>query len=345
MIFRQEYGIDLGSDAVKIYAVKRDTIIKEKNMIAVIDGDSYLAAGNGAYEMYEKTPDNIRVSVPMADGMIADITHLEIILYTLLKKTGRFVGRDPLLFFTVPTDMTEIEKRAYYSLARVGDLRKSKVYLVHRPIADAVALGISIKTTKGEMIVNIGAQSTEISVLADARVILSRVCPLGGSTLDQAIMDDVRRKQQLFIGHRTAIRLKTSMADLGQDKKEARKAIGISAVTGLPKEIPVTEGVVSEACRRVTSQIAEEIRTIMERTPPQVREYVQKEGFHLTGGTSALPGIDRYLADELGCPVVVSQFSDEGTIHGLREILLSHDLRKAWAFPAKKQKRKKQNYL
>ena len=339
MIFRQEYGIDLGSDVVKIYAAKRDTIVKEKNMIAVIDKNSYLAAGNEAYEMYEKTPDNIRVSTPMADGMIADITHLEIILYTLLKKTGRFVGRDPLLFFTVPTDMTEIEKRAYHSLARSGELRKSKVYLVHRPIADAVALGISIKTTKGEMIVNIGAQSTEISVIADARVILSRVCPLGGCTLDQAIMDDVRRKQQLFIGHRTAIRLKTSMADLGQDRKKARKAIGISSVTGLPKEIPVTEGVVSEACRRTMARIADEIRTVMERTPPQVREYVQKEGFHLMGGTSALPGIDRYLADELDCPVVVSQFSDEGTIHGLRESRLSHDLRKAWACPAKKQTR------
>ena len=135
------------------------------------------------------------------------------------------------------------------------------------------------------------------------------------------------------------------MADLGQDRKKARKAIGISSVTGLPKEIPVTEGVVSEACRRTMARIADEIRTVMERTPPQVREYVQKEGFHLMGGTSALPGIDRYLADELDCPVVVSQFSDEGTIHGLREILLSHDLRKAWAFPAKKQKRKKQRYF
>lgn len=344
MLFQHNFGIDLGSDTVKIYAANRDAVIKEKNMIAVMNGDTCLAVGNEAYEMYEKTPQNVQVSTPLSDGKIADITYLEIILQALLKKSERYIGRSPHLYFTVPTDTTEIERRAYHSLARAGEMDRSRVYLVYRPIADAIALGIPIKSTKGEMIVNIGAQSTEISVIADQRVIISRVCPIGGVTLDEAIVHAVRKTQQLFIGKRTATRLKTSMGDLFSDKKEARMVMGVSSVSGLPKEEPVARVLIRLAAQETVDRIAEEIMAVLERTPPQVRGIIQKEGFHLLGGSSALGGIDRYLADKLSCPVLLSRYSDEGTITGLKEILQSKDLQKAWAFPAKRTAGKKPAY-
>ena len=117
--------------------------------------------------------------------------------------------------------MTEIEKRAYYSVAHSGQLRKSKVLLVEKPIADALALGIPINKTKGSMIVNIGAATTEISVIADARVIISKIVPLGGEQFNRDIVNTVRRAYNFSISQRTANRLKVSLADLKTQKKIA----------------------------------------------------------------------------------------------------------------------------
>ena len=208
------YGIDLGSNMIKIYSQNSNEILKEKNMIAIRNKDTVLAVGDEAYEIYEKNPTNVKVSSPMLNGMIANISHLEIMLQLLLDKTGRSVGRHPVIYFAVPVDMTEIEKRAYYSIAHTGQLRQSKVLLVERPIADALALGIPIMRTKGSMIVNIGAATTEISVIADTRVIISKVIPVGGDRLTQDILTTIRRKLNFSISERTAGRLKVSLANL-----------------------------------------------------------------------------------------------------------------------------------
>ena len=139
------YGIDLGSNMIKIYSQNSNEILKEKNMIAIRNKDTVLAVGDEAYEIYEKNPTNVKVSSPMLNGMIANISHLEIMLQLLLDKTERSVGRHPVIYFAVPVDMTEIEKRAYYSIAQTGRLRKSKVLLVERPIADALSLTMEEK--------------------------------------------------------------------------------------------------------------------------------------------------------------------------------------------------------
>lgn len=341
MFKKQQFGIDPGSDLIKIYNARKNTLLKEKNMVAVMDRDTYLAVGNDAYEMYEKTPKNVQVITPMSEGMIADINSLEIILYTLLRKSAQHLSKSPELYFAVPTDMTQIEKRAYYMLTRNGAFQDCRVSLINRPVADAIALGISIKNTRGDMIVNIGAQSTEISVIADSRVILSRVSPIGGCTMDMEIMESVRRYHQLFIGMRTAARLKLSMANIEEEKKEARTAMGISSITGLPKEGVIASEVINQAVLSVVNRISGDIRSVLERTPPQVRSEIFKNGFYLLGGASSLPGIDRYLAEALEYPVLLSRFTDEGTIHGLQEIIASKDLTRQWAYPADGKKKKK----
>ena len=130
MFTNHVYGIDLGSNMIKIYSQKSDEILKERNMIAIRNKEDILAVGDDAYEMYEKNPANITVSSPMSNGMIANIGHLEILLHNLLEKTSRNSGSHPVIYFAVPVDMTEIEKRAYYSVAQSGRFRKSKVLLV-----------------------------------------------------------------------------------------------------------------------------------------------------------------------------------------------------------------------
>ena len=159
MQIRNVYGIDLGTSTVKIYDLKKDTITKEKNMIAIRNREQVIAVGNYAYEMHERTPSNIEVITPMSNGRIANVLMVEAVLHTLLHRCTRHMGYRPELYFSVPCDMTEIERRSYYTIAHKGALKSCRMYLVDKPIADALALGIPINRTKGSMIVNIDMQS------------------------------------------------------------------------------------------------------------------------------------------------------------------------------------------
>lgn len=338
MFKNRVYGIDLGSNMIKIYSRKNNEIIKERNMIAVRNKENILAVGDEAYEMFEKNPGNVEVSSPMSNGMIANIGYLEIVLHKLLEKASRRVGRHPEIYFAVPVDMTEIEKRAYYSVAQSGRFRKSKVLLVERPIADALALGIPIIKTRGSMIVNIGAATTEISVIADSRVIISKIIPLGGDQFNQDILNNIRRRNNFFVSLRTAGRLKASLADLKQEKKLARKIVGIDCVSGLPREKVVTSATINESILASVDGIAAEIRTFLERTPPQIHKAILAEGIYLTGGSSRIPNLAQVLSEHLGCSILVSQYHDLCTVYGLKEII-THDALRHWAFVPKKRKK------
>lgn len=338
MIGKQIYGIDLGSNMIKIYSRKSNEIIKERNMIAIRNREDILAVGDEAYEMFEKNPPNVEVTSPMSGGMIANVGYLEIVLQELLEKTGRSIMGHPVIYFAVPVDMTEIEKRAYYAVAQSGRFHNSKVLLVERPIVDALALGIPIIKTRGSMIVNIGAAATEVSVIADSRVIISKLIPLGGDQFTQDIQTNIRRRNNFSVSIRTAGRLKASLADLKQDKKIARKIVGIDCISGLPRERIVTSATINESILSSVKNIAGEIRTFLERTPPQINKSILAEGIYLTGGSTVIPNIDRILSEQIGCPILLSKYYDLCTVYGLKEFV-THDALHHWAFMPKKRKR------
>ncbi|MGI6094348.1 MAG: rod shape-determining protein [Lachnospiraceae bacterium] len=321
-------GIDLGTSTIKICSDQKDTIIKEKNMIAIRNGNQILAIGSEAYEMYEKAPVNIQVESPMAYGKIANVNYTEAVLKKLLEKEGRNSLSGSTLYLSVPADMSEIEKRAYYTIA--SGSRKDTVHTVEKPIADAIALGIPIETTRGAMIVNVGAQSTEISVIADGRVIISKIVEIGGKQLNEAIVSAVRRRYHLHIGTRTAKRLKISMGSFRLKKKEERTVWGIDSVSGLPREEMVSSLVIHEALCDSMDVVGREIKFFLERTPPQIYHSIIEQGIYLTGGTTRLPDIDWYLQQETGYEIRLSAFYELCTIYGLREII-SHDELKKWS--------------
>ncbi len=337
MFGNRVYGIDLGSHMIKIYSRKSNEIVKERNMIAVRNENHVLAVGDEAYEMYEKSPENVEVTSTMSNGKIANISYLEIVLYSLLQKTGNRIGRHPVIYFSVPSNMTEIEKRAYYSITRTGPLRKGKILLVERPIVDAFALGIPVNKTKGSMIVNIGAAMTEMSVIADSRVIISKTFPIGGDAMDQEILNAIRRKNNFFISRRTAGRLKIAMADLSQEKKVGKKIVGMDSVSGLPREKVITSTTINESILDSAVSIGKEMDKFLERTPPQIRRLIQKEGIYLTGGSSKIPNIAKIISKQVGCPILLSQYQDLCTIYGLKE-LITHNALHHWAFTPKLRK-------
>ncbi len=337
MAYHNVYGIDLGTSAVKIYSQKKKRTITAKNMIAVKDGRQVLAVGNDAYEMFEKAPANIAVDRPVHHGRIADVAEVEFYLRTMLTRLDRNPGFRPVLLFSAPSNMSELEKMAYYEISHSGYLKNPAVYLADRAVCDAVALGIPLSRTKGTMIINIGGENTEISVITNEQVIISKDIPLGGHALNEAIVEAILKNQNLMVGLKTARRLKTVLASLGETIGEDRRVVGIDTLTGIPHEALVSSDLVSYAVEGKMCQLAAEIRSFVERIPPQIQSYVIEEGIYLTGGTARIPNIDRYLRRSIGCQINLSSYYEMCTVRGLEELIQS-SLFKKWANTIRKKK-------
>ena len=306
----------------------------EKNMLAS-RGRRIIAVGNEAYDMFEKAPADIVVNSPMAFGMIANLELQEIALYSMMKKIDRFLGIGSDMFFSVPLDMTAIEKRAYYHVANGHWLRQNRVYMVEAPIADAIAMGVDLNKNAGSMIVNIGAQSTQFSVITDGKIIIART--IGGRQMNEAICNEIRKRYNLQIGTRTGKRLKLAMGRLNDQRKDARKVVGIDGISGLPREEVISGYVVNAGIMNCVNEIAAEMKTFLERIPPQISYHIAREGIFLTGGSTKIPYIDNYLASYTGFSFKLSDLYEKATVTGLEKIIRDRDMMK-WAQPVKQRK-------
>lgn len=336
MFLEKYYGIDLGSDSAKVYSLFQNKTYIERNMIAS-RGRTIIAVGNEAYEMYEKEPQDITVHSPMAFGMIANVELQEILLYRMMQKISRMMQVGSTVFFSVPLDMTAVEKRAYYHVVNGHWLRKNRVFMVEAPIADALAMGIEMEKNEGSMVVNIGAQTTEFSIISDGKIIISRKISIGGKQMSEAIRSEIRKRYNLQIGERTAKRLKLIMGRLNDQRKEARKVVGIDSVSGLPREEVISAYVVNAGIMNCVNEIAAEMKTFLERIPPQISYRIAKEGIHLTGGSTRLPYLDNYLASYTGYTFNLSDLYEMSSVSGLERIIHNKDLRK-WAQPIRQRK-------
>lgn len=326
MPLHKTFGVDLGTSTVKIYSQEQDKIITEKNMIAIRNQNQILAVGNDAYRIFEKNPSNVSVIEPMAYGKIADVNHTEMVLQALLEKINANAALGSSLFLAVPSDLSEIEQRAYYTIGNSN--KKNKIYIINKTIADAVALGIPINNTNGTMIVNIGSQSTEISILERGRIILSKIVEIGGKHLNDAIVNEVRKNYNLHIGTRTGRRLKVSLAYMREDVCKARKVVGVDCVSGLPRGEIIPSEMIHETILEPVRVICEEVRFFLERIPPQIAYSIAEQGIFLAGGTARIPGMDWYLGQKTGQRIRLSGDYELCTILGIKEIIGNRTLHK-----------------
>ncbi len=336
MLFEKTYGIDLGSSSVKVYSFFRNKTYIEKNMIAS-KGHKIIAMGNEAYEMFEKSPTDITVTAPMTFGMIASLELQEIVLYSMIRKIDHILGIGAVMYFTAPLDMTAVERRAYFYVANGHWLKKNRVFMVESPVADAIAMGVDLDDPEGNMVVNIGAQSTEVSIITGGKIIISRKIPLGGRQMNESICSEIRKRYNLLIGTRTAKRLKIVMGNLNDQKKGVRKVIGIDCISGLPREEIISSHVVNDGIVNCLNEIAQEMKTFLERIPPQISCHIVRQGIYITGGSTRLPYIDKYLADYTGFPFNLSGLYETSAVTGLEKIIREKELRK-WAVPVTQRK-------
>lgn len=324
---RNVYGLDLGTYEIKIYDKKADIIRREKDVIAMKDKRYIFSVGDSAYEMYEKAPEDIQVVFPMQNGVIAHFNDMQYLLENLLKKNGQF-SKSAEYLVAVPTDVTEVEKKAFYDLVFHSAAKAKSVKIVERGIADAIGFGADIQNEKGLLIANFGGGTTEISVLSSGGMVLNRLLKIGGEHFDRAIENLVRHHRDFLIGRLTAEHLRREFGIFDQQTDASLRVSGRSLLSGIPQETDVSIGLVRAAIKEPLEGCVNAICSMIDRTPPDVRRGIEKKGLHLTGGLANLKGLSTYLQESIGLPVSVASDPELCAVRGLKEIISNKELRK-----------------
>lgn len=324
-MFGNVYGLDLGTYEIKVYDKKQDEIWKEKNTIAIKNKKEVFSVGDNAYEMYEKAPLNIEIVFPMKEGVISRFYDMQYLLENILKK-GRRIILGSKYVVSVPTDVTEVEKKAFYDLVIHSSARAKEVRIVERAIADAVGLDLDVKESSGIFIANLGGETTELSVVASGGMVLNRILKIGGNTLDHTIINQVRYNTDFLIGRLSAEALRKEFGIKACKKEAVLSVSGRNLLTGIPEiqEVPAT--LVQAGIREYIDVIIREIKIMIGRTPPEVSRSIQKNGIYLTGGMANLPGIQQYIEGYIDLKVNMGKDPELCTIKGLKQIIQSKDL-------------------
>ena len=315
------YGIDLGTCNMKIYCKASNKIMNEKNTIALVNKNEMYAYGDDAYAMYEKAPETIQVTFPVVGGVIADFNNLQVMLQTYLEAHAKGKLRGAEFIVAVPTDITDVEKRAFFDMFYKSKLKPKSVLLCEKPIADAVGLGLNVNEPTGIMVVDIGADTTEISVISLGGLVLSDLLHSGGNKIDESIITYVKRKYNLVIGQKTAQSMKETLGSGIPGNTQTMVVVGRDVVSGLPIEMEMSGAVVYEAIKDNLNTICNSIKMILEKTPPELARDIIHSGIYITGGSSQIHDLDQLFRDITGIEINPCEEPEECVVRGLLKIV------------------------
>lgn len=324
------YGIDFGTSTIKMYQKDKGIVLDEKNVVAIEkirNKKRIIAIGNEAFEMYGKAPSNIKVSFPVRNGVIADLADMQELINYFYKKMNKGKKMFPSDFIVaIPWDITDVEKRAFIDLISMSDANAKDIKVVRKPLADAVGVGLDVNSAIGHMIVNIGADTTEISVISLGGIVLSNLINNGGNRFDESIKSYVRKNYNLLIGERTAENIKQQLAAAFPNGDQSISVFGRNLVSGLPVNMEVNSAMVFESIVEHLYTIIDAIKYTLERTPPEISSDIIETGIYVTGGSAPLLGLDKLISKETGLKVNVCSDSENTVINGLGRIIEDKEL-------------------
>lgn len=302
MLARQ-IGVDLGTVNVLVYVKGRGIVLNEPSVVAISVNDNRIAAiGRDALQMLGRTPGSLEVRRPMRSGVIADYMVTEAMLrYFITKVCGRVQLFRPEVMVSVPTGVTSVESRAVHDAAIQAGARAA--YLIPEPLAAAIGAKVPIALPSGNMVVNIGGGTTEAAVISLNGIVVSASTRVGGINLDEAIAAYIKRKYNLAVGERTAEDVKIQIGSaLPLDEELTMDVRGRDVVAGLPRTIKFTSGEATEAMEDSLQVIVNTVKSVLEKTPPELASDVIDKGIVMTGGTSLLRNMDTLMTRETGIP-------------------------------------------
>ncbi len=307
-MFSNDLAIDLGTANTLVYAKNKGIVVREPSIVAVNKiNNNVEAVGKEAKEMLGRTPGNIVAIRPMKDGVIADFEVTEkMIKYFIEKAHGRRFLVKPRIVISVPSEITQVEKRAVKDSAlRAG---ATEVYLIEQAMAAAIGAGLPITDPTGNMIVDIGGGTTDVAVISLAGIVYSRSVRVAGNEMDDAIIQYIKRKYNLLIGERTAEQIKMEIGSaFPLDDEMTMEIKGRDLVEGVPKTLVVSDEEIREALSETVATIVEAVRVALERTPPELSADIMDKGIIIAGGGSMLKNLDRRLREETGLPVTLAE--------------------------------------
>ena len=303
-----DIGIDLGTASILVYVKGKGVVLKEPSVVAFDrDTNRIKAIGEEARLMLGRTPGNIVAVRPLRQGVISDYTVTEKMLkYFIQKAVGKQRFRKPLISICVPSQVTEVERKAVEDAAFQAGARDVKI--IEEPIAAAIGAGIDIARPCGNMIVDIGGGTSDIAVISSGGTVVSASIKIAGDDFDDAIVRYMRKKHNLLIGERTAEDIKIRIGSAYPRPESVTVDVrGRNLVTGLPKTITVTSEETEEALKDTTSQIVEAVHSVLEKTPPELAADIADRGIVLTGGGSLLYGLEELIESKTGITTMTAE--------------------------------------
>jgi rod shape-determining protein MreB len=303
-----DVAIDLGTANTLVYVKGKGIVLNEPSVVAVDKATKrVLAVGRDAKEMLGRTPTGIEAVRPLKDGVIADFEKTEELLRKLILKvqTRRFLVR-PRIIISVPSGITEVEKRAVRDSAEHAGARE--VFLVAEPIAAAIGVGLPVDKPTGNMVIDIGVGTTEIAVITLNGIVTDTSIRVGGDKMDDAIAQYVKRAYNLLIGEQTAERIKLQIGSaFRMDQEQVMEIKGRDLIGGIPKTIKITSEEIRETLQEPVGSVVEAVKESLEKTPPELSSDIVDRGIVMTGGGSLLRGMDTLLHDTTNLPIRVAE--------------------------------------
>lgn len=303
-----DIGIDLGTKNSLVYSSSKGLVLQEPT-IAVYDRNTerIRAIGSEASQMAGRLSSGMELISPIRQGVIVDYIVMEKMLkYFISRAMGRRAFRKPRISICVPSGITEIERRAVEEAVYQAGARQ--VFLVSKPIAAAIGAGLDITRPFGNLLVDIGAGTTDIAVISMAGVVVSASLKTAGNAFDQAILNYVRKNHSLFIGEDMAEKIKIKIGTASEEADPRTISVkGRNVITGLPKTVTLTSEEIRVALKDATSQIVEAVHGVLEKTPPEFAVDIVDRGIVLTGGGALLRGMDALIEKKTGVTALTVQ--------------------------------------
>jgi len=323
-----DIAIDLGTANTLVYLKGKGIVLNEPTIVAINKKTGQLVAvGNEAKTMLGRTPSHIEVVRPLVDGVISDFEVAEEMLVYLISKVREgsrsFIA--PRVLIGVPSGITNVEMRAVRDAARNAGARE--VFLIEEPVAAAIGAKLPIHKAEGNMIIDIGGGTTDIAVLTLNGIVISRNIKVAGDRLSQDIVSYIRNQFKVLVGDKTAEETKILLASITEDG-EAKEIVvrGRDVVTGLPREVIITNTDIRDAIASSVHSIVEAVRDVVEQTPPEVLSDIMKRGIYLSGGGALIPGVAELLQEVLKVPVVMVSDPLRAVIRGNGIVLENLDV-------------------
>jgi rod shape-determining protein MreB len=307
-MFATDLAIDLGTANTCVFAQGRGIVLNEPSIVAFNTAKGEIeAVGQDAHDMLGRTPSNIRAVRPLKEGVIADFDAAEKMLVHFVRKAmGRSYLKRPRLVIGVPSEITQVERRAVRDSG--FRVKASEVHLVDEPMAAAIGAGLPITDAAGNMVIDIGGGTTDIAVISMAGTVYGRSLRVAGDAMDAAIISYMKRTFNLHIGERTAQQIKFEIGSaMPLDESLQMDVKGRHVAEGVPRTITVNDSDIRAALTEPLRQIVQAVRESLERVPPELCADIYDRGVVLTGGGALLRNLDKRLRDETGLPVLVAE--------------------------------------